>query len=158
MVTAMPDTQVRVNDLLVGRPAPGDPRPGARRASSNDRALRGAVVLLLVVISIVHLHLWIGGYRYLATIGPLFLLDVVVAALLAVVVAIRLNLVVALAAASLAAGTLGANVLSLLLPDGLFRFKEAGVSYSGGFAIASEVGVVALLTLWTYRQWRHHEN
>jgi hypothetical protein len=109
------------------------------------------------VIGVVHLHLWLGGYRYLATIGPLFLLDVVSSALLAVIISVRLNVVVALAAASLAAGTLGANVLSLLLPDGLFRFKEVGVSYSGGFAIASEVGVVALLGAWTYLRWRRGE-
>jgi hypothetical protein len=109
---------------------------------------------LLVVISVVHLHLWLGGYRYLATIGPLFLLDVIFAALFALVVAVRLNVVVAFGAASLAAGTLGANVLSLLLPKGLFRFKEVGVSYSGGFAIASEAGVVILLVTWAYLGWR----
>jgi hypothetical protein len=79
---------------------------------------------------------------------------VAAAGLLAIAVAIRLHAVVALAAASFAAGTLGSNVLSLLLPNGLFHFKEVGVSYSGGFAIASEVAVVALMGVWTYRRRR----
>src|SRR5579864_4689563 len=124
---------------------------------TTDRAWRWGLAALLLVIGVVHLHLWLGGYRYLATIGPLFLLDVVVAGLLAVAVAVRLNVVVALAAASLAGGTLGANVLSLLLPNGLFRFKEVGVSFSGGFAIASEVGVVVLVGTWTYLRWRRSD-
>jgi hypothetical protein len=154
MVTAMPDSQTRVNHPPAAHTGPVVPPAGAERTTLLDRVFRAAVVVLLVVISIVHLHLWIGGYRYIATIGPLFILDVIVAALLSVVVAVRLNLVIAFAAASFAAGTLGANVLSLLLPNGLFHFKEAGVSYSGGFAIASEVGVVALLSVWTYLDWR----
>jgi hypothetical protein len=116
--------------------------------------LRFGAAAFLIVISVVHLHLWFGGYRYLSTIGPLFLLDVIFAGLCAVVVAVRLNVMVAFASVSLAAGTLGANVLSLLLPKGLFHFKEVGVSYSGGFAIASEVGVVVLLCTWAYLRWR----
>jgi hypothetical protein len=125
-----------------------------RHARRADGAWRGAAAVLLIVIGVVHLHLWLDGYRHLNTIGPLFLLDVVAAALLAAVVAVRLNVLVAMAAASFAAGTLGANVLSLLLPNGLFEFKEGGVSYAGGFAIASEMGVVVLLGTWTYLRWR----
>jgi hypothetical protein len=39
-------------------------------------------------------------------------------------------------------------------PSGSLHFKELGVSCSGGLAIASEVGVVALVGIWTYRHWR----
>jgi hypothetical protein len=131
-----------------------DSRSQDARATTTDRALRGGAAALLIVISVVHLHLWLAGYRHLATIGPLFLVAVVSGAVFAIVVAGRLNILVALAAASFAAGTLGANLLSLYLPEGLFRFKEVGISYSGGFAIASEIGVVALLGVWTYRRWR----
>jgi hypothetical protein len=104
------------------------------------------------VISAVHLHLWLGGYRNLNTIGPLFLVAVVAAAVLATVVLVRMNALVAAGAALFAAGTLTANVLSLLLPDGLFRFREVGVSYSGEFAIAAELGVVALVAAWMHRR------
>jgi len=122
-------------------------------ANSTHRAFRAATAALLLVISIVHLHLWFDGYRYLNTIGPLFLVAAISAALLAIIVAVRLNAAVATAAASFAAGTLVANILSLLLPDGIFRFKEVGVSYSGGLAIAAEIGVVALLVIWAYRHF-----
>jgi hypothetical protein len=123
-------------------------------AISTHRALRAGTFGLLLVIGVVHLHLWLAGYRNLNTIGPLFLVAVVSAVVLAIVVAARINVAIAVAAASFAAGTLTANLLSLLLPDGLFRFKEVGVSYSGGFAIASEIGVVALMGLWTLRRFR----
>jgi hypothetical protein len=154
MATVRPDIRMLDDDEPVLRPRRGNPWASDRRAFGTDRTWRWGAAVLLIVISVVHLHLWLDGYRYLATIGPLFLIDVISAALLAVVVAVRLNVVVAFGAASLAAGTLGANVLSLLLPKGLFHFKEVGVSYSGGFAIASEVGVVALLGTWTYLHWR----
>ena len=152
MATARLDIRIPDGEEEATRHRHGDPR--VRRAPKTDRAVRLGASALLIVISVVHLHLWLGGYRYLATIGPLFLLDVIFAGLVALVVAVRLNVVVAFGAASLAAGTLGANVLSLLLPKGLFRFKEVGVSYSGGFAIASEAGVVILLATWAYLGWR----
>jgi hypothetical protein len=154
MATAKPDIRALVDDERIQLHRRGDPRRSHDRAPTTDRTLRFGVSVLLLVISVVHLHLWLGGYRYLSTIGPLFLLDVIVAALLAVVVAVRLNVLVALGAGSLAAGTLGANVLSLLLPKGLFQFKEVGVSYSGAFAITSEVGVVVLVATWTYLRGR----
>jgi hypothetical protein len=124
-------------------------------ATSRHRGFGAGTAALLLVIGVVHLHLWLDGYRHLPTIGPLFLVAVVSSALLAVVVSVRINPVIAVAAAAFAAGTLTANILSLWLPDGLFHFKEVGVSYSGGFAIASEIGVVALLGVWAHRRFRH---
>jgi hypothetical protein len=140
---ASPRTQQRV------------PGPRYEQAISTDRAFRAGTAGLLLMIGIVHLHLWLAGYRNLSTIGPLFLVAVVSAGLLAIVVAVRINGAIAVAAAAFAAGTLTANLFSLLLPDGLFRFKEVGVSYSGGFAIASEIGVVALLGVWALQRFRH---
>ena len=128
---------------------------GYEHAISTHRAFRAGTAGLLLVIGVVHLHLWLAGYQNLSTIGPLFLVAVVSAVLLAVVVAVRINAAIAVAAASFAAGTLTANLFSLLLPDGLFRFKEVGVSYSGGFAIASEIGVVVLLGVWALQRFRH---
>lgn len=124
------------------------------RSNAEHSAFGAGTAALLLVIGVVHLHLWLDGYRHVGTIGPLFLVAVISAALLAVAVAARLNAAVAVAAASFAAGTLAANILSLLLPDGLFRFKEVGVSYSGGFAIGAEIGVVMLLTVWACQRFR----
>jgi hypothetical protein len=136
----------------------GVSRSRHEHATSPHRGFGAGTAALLLVIGVVHLHLWLDGYRHLPTIGPLFLVAVVSSALLAVVVSVRINPVIAVAAAAFAAGTLTANILSLLLPEGLFCFKEVGVSYSGGFAIASEIGVVALLGVWAHRRSRHARN
>jgi hypothetical protein len=132
----------------------GDSRRRKKRARSTNRSLRAGTAALLAVISLVHLHLWFAGYRNFNTIGPLFLVAVVSAALLAIVVLVRINRAIAVGAVMFAAGTLAANTLSLLLPDGIFRFKEVGVSYSGGFAIAAELGVVTLLSVWANKNVR----
>jgi hypothetical protein len=138
------------------QPRQADSRPRDNRAASADRSLRAGTAAILTVISAVHLHLWLAAYSNLDTIGPLFLGAVVTAALLAIVVFVRINTVIAAAAALFAAGTLAANILSLLLPDGIFRFKEVGVSYSGGLAIAAEIGVVALVGVWAHSHFRAH--
>lgn len=132
----------------------GSARSELRRWGSADRLLRWGTTTLLLVIGIVHLHLWQDGYRTLPTIGPLFVAAVVSAASIALFTSVQLNWVTAMAAAGFAAGTLAANVLSLLLPRGLFEFKQIGVSYSGGIAIASEVGVLVLVSMWARRRLR----
>jgi hypothetical protein len=133
---------------------PGDSRPRKKQAASASRWIRVGTAALLAIISAVHLHLWFAGYRNLNAIGPLFLVAVVTAALLAIVVLVRINTVVAATAALFAAGTLAANVLSLLLPDGIFSFKEVGISYAGWLAIAAELGVIAVLGAWAHREMR----
>jgi hypothetical protein len=154
MQTTAPDVQ-----LVDGNERPVDIRtrsqkPADRIFESTDRLLRWATTVLLAVIGIVHLHLWQDGYRTLPTIGPLFIVAVVAAGIIALFTSVQLNWVTASAAACFASGTLAANLASLLLPRGLFEFKEIGVSYSGVIAIASEVGVVALCGMWAHKRLR----
>jgi hypothetical protein len=132
----------------------GSARSEHRRLGSADRILRWGMTTLLLVSGIVHLHLWQDGYRTLPTIGPLFVVAVVSAAVIALFTSVQLNWVTAMAAAGFSAGTLAANVLSLLLPRGLFEFKQIGVSYSGAIAIASEVGVLVIVGMWARRRLR----
>ena len=64
-----------------------------RRATAAGRGGRWAAVLLLRLgcvallawIGYIHLHLWLEGYRHIATNGPLFLLDAVAGFVLAAV-------------------------------------------------------------------------
>jgi hypothetical protein len=144
--------------VLSDQPRTIDLRSGVARSQrpfgSVDRLLRWSTTSLLLVIGIVHLHLWEDGYRTLPTIGPLFVLAAVSAASIALLLSVQLNWVTAAAAAGFAFSTLTANILSLLLPHGLFEFKEVGVSYSGGFAIGSEVGVLVLVGIWAHRRLR----
>jgi hypothetical protein len=81
---------------------------------------------MLVATGWIHLDLWLDGYRALPWIGPLFLANVVLAALAAVAVLVaptRWLPWVALLAGLLELGTLGALVLSLTV--GLFGFVES---------------------------------
>jgi hypothetical protein len=96
-----------------------------------------------VVIAVVHLHLYAGEeYNRIPTIGWLFLLTVISGFLLAAWVLVFPSRLAGLASAAFAAGVLGGYVLSLALPNGVFAFKEPGVSYSGGISIAAELLVV----------------
>jgi hypothetical protein len=88
--------------------------------------MRWAGALLLAAIAVVHGRLWLDGYRSIDLIGPLFALDVVLAALLAVAVLLapdRYLTVVALAGALLAVGTAGGLLLSTQVP--VFGFQES---------------------------------
>jgi hypothetical protein len=112
--------------------------------SVGSMGTRGPVVVGLVVVAAVHLNLYLGqGYRHIPTIGWLFLFTVVSAFGLAAAIAVSGQPVLALAAAALALGVLGSYVLTLVLPMGLFLFREPGISYSGGVSMAAEVLVAA---------------
>jgi hypothetical protein len=132
----------------------GSARSDPRRSGSVDRLLRWGTTTLLLVIGLVHLHLWQDGYRTVPTIGPLFIVAAISAASIALVTSVQLNWLTATAATGFAAGTLVANILSLILARGLFEFKQIGVSYSGGIAIASEVGVLVLVSVWARNRLR----
>lgn len=91
----------------------------------------------------VHFHLWQSGYRDIHVIGPLFLLNFILA--LAVALAVlaaprRLLPYVALAAVGLAAGTLAGLLISV--NDGLFGFRD---SLSAPFAHESIVAEAVVI-------------
>ncbi|MEU8762930.1 hypothetical protein [Streptomyces sp. NPDC048659] len=88
-------------------------------------ALRLTGAALTVAMALIHLYLWGDGYRDLATIGVLFLLNGVIGLALAAALLgtpRRFLAGVAAATALFTAGTLGALVLSLT--TGLFGFRE----------------------------------
>lgn len=137
----------------------------ARHGLERDQVLQGLGVLALAVIGVVHLYLYLNGqggagYRVIPTIGPLFLMTVIVAWAFGSAVAVLswmpplFRLLVPLAAALFAASVLGGYILTLLLPKGLFLFTEPYVSYSGGIAIAAEVLAFVSLGLLALRDVR----
>jgi len=118
-------------------------------------ALRVAVAAALGASAAIHVHLWDTGYRRIATIGPLFLLQAVsgmVLALAVLTVPRRWSGLAGLAGAGFLVSTAAGIVLSAEI--GLFGFKD---SYSAPWAQTSLIveGVGALLGLalagWTYR-------
>lgn len=99
----------------------------------------GAAVAVLVS-GLVHLQLYLDGYRNIPDIGRSFLLNVVASAVMAVALVWRRELVVRIAAAGLLVGTIVAFVVSRT-GDGLFDFRERGLEPSpqAGLALAAEV-------------------
>ena len=119
------------------------------------RLSRIAASVLLVVIALIHLNLYSREhYRAIPTVGWLFLLTVISAALLAIVEAVHPTWFIDLSAGLFVLGVLGGYLLTLYLPSGLFQFKELGISYSGAISIAAEAGtaVVVGVALWHRRR------
>lgn len=104
--------------------------------------LRVAGALLLVVSACVHLVLYLTGYRAIPTIGWLFLVQFVVAFVLAIGALVTHSRLVAIAGAGLALCTLGAYLLAVWI--GLFGYKE--IRTRAGIA-AGLIEVAAFATL-----------
>ena len=104
--------------------------------------LRVAGALLLVVSACIHLGLYLTGYRSIPTIGWLFLVQVVVAFVLAVGALVTHSRLVAVAGAAFALSTLGCYLLAVWI--GLFGFRE--IRTRAGIA-AGLIEVAAFATL-----------
>jgi hypothetical protein len=111
------------------------PSPGLR-ATATALILVGAV--LTIISGVIHLYLWgeTNGYREIATIGPLFLVQGISALIIGVATAALRWLVAVLAAAGLLAGTAA----------GLFGFRESwGAPYARSSFYEEIAGAVLLL-------------
>src|SRR5438046_7452615 len=104
--------------------------------------LRVAGALLLVVSAGIHLDLYLTGYRAIPTIGWLFLVQAVVAFILAVGALVTHSRLVAVAGAFFALSTLGCYLLAIWI--GFFGFKE--IRTRAGIA-AGLIEVAAFATL-----------
>jgi predicted lipoprotein with Yx(FWY)xxD motif len=104
--------------------------------------LRVAGALLLVVSAGIHLDLYLTGYRSIPTIGWLFLVQFLVAFVLAVGALVTHSRLVAVAGAAFALSTLGCYLLAVWI--GLFGYKE--IRTRAGIA-AGLIEVAAFATL-----------
>jgi hypothetical protein len=105
-------------------------------------AARAAGAALLAATGGIHLDLYLTGYRHIPTIGPLFLLQVIAAFVLAVAVLAIRRPVADAAGAGFAIATLGGYLLSLWV--GLFGFQEVRTT-AGLVAGLLEVATFAVL-------------
>ena len=135
--------------------------PGLRRLASPRRPtaagrggrwaatllLRLGCVALLAWIGYIHLHLWLEGYRHIATNGPLFLLDAVAGFALAAVLLAWPRPLAGLLAAGYTAATLGALLISLSV--GLFGFRESISASYVVLSLAVEAITALALVSWT---------
>jgi predicted lipoprotein with Yx(FWY)xxD motif len=94
-----------------------------RGASLPRRSWYGiAGAALLVASGSIHLDLYLTGYNSIPTIGPLFLLQIIAAYVLAIAIPLTGHRLAYAAGAGFAIGTLGGYLLSLKV--GLFGFTE----------------------------------
>ena len=103
--------------------------------------LRLATAGFVVLNGLVHLRLWNDGYKGVDDIGVLFLVNVVVAAVLALAVLIRPAPVVLAAVLLFSAGSLTALYLSRT-DSGFLGFMEAGWSPDARQAAVAAVGAI----------------
>jgi hypothetical protein len=108
----------------------------------TSRGLAAAGVFLAAVV---HLDLWVQGFRSIATIGPLFLLNFVVGMIIGVGVLVWRHWLPALAAAGFAAATVGAFWISVV--HGLFGVKETTNGSSEILAEIAEYSAVVFALL-----------
>jgi hypothetical protein len=119
-------------------------------ARPTGSATQRAMITLAMIIgaalvagaSAIHLHLWATGYRAIPTIGPLFLVQGIVGAILAVVLAATRRLFAVVAAAGFMVATIGGLLLSVYV--GLFGFMDSLAAPFAGLSLALE-GVGALM-------------
>src|SRR5215471_1074874 len=124
-------------------PSPSGPR--GRQAAAL--LLRLACVALLAWIGYIHLHLWLEGYRYIPTNGPLFLLDAIAGYGVATALLVWPAPLIGLLAIGYTTGTLGALLISLTV--GLFGFHESIHASYVTLSLLIEAITVLALASWT---------
>ena len=107
------------------------------------RLVRLCAALLLLAGGVVHYDLWTSGYRYIPTIGPLFMANFIASIILGAAVAISRRATVAFAGMAFAAGSLAALILSRTV--GVFGFTEAIWTTEAVQTLFSAVGAIVVL-------------
>ncbi|MHB1502777.1 MAG: hypothetical protein ACYCTL_02455 [Acidimicrobiales bacterium] len=117
--------------------------------------------LALVIVGAVHLDLWLTGYSYIPSIGPLFMANVVISWLLAVALvmarrSLPVTTAVMMGSAVFAGGTFAAYLASITV--GLLGFHESASRTAAAVAGAAEVGMVVVAAWWLLSNARHSRN
>jgi hypothetical protein len=123
------------------------------RGPGRSRKLRDLVAdlvfvvggLLLVWSAAVHYDLWNDGYRSIATIGPLFLLQSIAGLVIGLGVIVVRRLWAALVGIGFAVATLAGFLISVV--HGLFGFEETWLAPFAQQAFALEIAAVVVLAL-----------
>jgi hypothetical protein len=100
---------------------------------------------LLLAGGWVHLHLFLAGYSEIATIGPLFLADAVLSALVAIALLASGHPAPAIIAAAFQLGAIAG--LALASTVGLFGFHETGLGVGTDIAVAYGLEAAAAVIL-----------
>ena len=99
---------------------------------------------LLITSGAIHLDLWNIAYRHVSVLGPLFLLQVISAFVIAVGLLVTRHILVVLAGLGLVLGTILGFILVLTI--GLFNFKLTFISGEAWATLIVEIVAVVMLT------------
>ena len=124
-------------------------RPRSRVAIELARGLAAAGVLLSAAV---HLDLYAGGFRDLATIGPLFMLNAIAGLAIGLLLLCWPNWLSAFAAAGFGVATLVAFYLSVTV--GLFGWQEIASGEPQLLAEAAEYVAAVFGGLAAWMLWR----
>jgi len=140
------------------------------RAVGAGRRPTGPVVSFVIIVgaallltsAAIHLHLWANGYRYKATIGPLFFAQGCAAILLSVLIALIRRVFVTVLGALFNAGTIAALLVSVHV--GLFGYhSQISAPWARTSVVIEAASAVVLLiggalSVWVerahIRRWR----
>jgi hypothetical protein len=123
------------------RRVPADASRSVRMLAYGGVAI-GAV--LVAVSAVIHLHLWMQGYKHIHWIGPLFLAQAVAGIGLALVMLVYPRLVSAVAGALYMAATIGGLLMSATV--GIFGFHDGlDVPWATSSLVIEAVGLVVLV-------------
>jgi hypothetical protein len=109
------------------------------------RVVRLPAIALIAVGGGIHLSLWRAGYRHIPRIGPWFIANVAVSALLVVAILVRDDARVTIVGIVFSLASLGAIVMSRTV--GIFGFTEKVWSPPAVQVVAAETGAVIALTV-----------
>ncbi len=114
----------------------------SRRLLTNAAILGGAA--LVAAAALIHLYLWADGYRHVATIGPLFLVQGITGLLVAVGLVAWPRVVIAGLGAAFLVATIAGLVISASV--GLFGFMDTlDAPWAGTSLVVESAGAVLLV-------------
>jgi hypothetical protein len=126
---------------LAQRRVPADARRSVRVLTFAGVALCAAAV---AASAIIHLHLWLQGYKHIHLIGPLFLVQAVAGIALALVMLAYPRFVSAVAGALYLASTIGGLLVSATV--GFFGFHDGlSVPWATSSLVIEAAGLVVLV-------------
>jgi hypothetical protein len=118
-----------------------------RRAAASGTAVLWTLLIvdaaLLITSGAIHLDLWNIAYKHVHVLGPLFLLQVISAFVIAAGILVTRHILAVAAGLGLAIGTIIGFIL--VLTTGLFGFKLPFISGEAWTTLAAEI--VAIMTL-----------
>jgi hypothetical protein len=121
---------------------------GTRKAVTSGTAVLWTLLIidagLLITSGSIHLDLWNIAYRHVNVLGPLFLLQVISAFVIAAGLLVTRHILAVLAALGLVVGTIIGFILVRTV--GLFNFKLPFISTEAWITLVAEIVATVTLT------------